>query len=254
MTWVGSAVWPSAVWRVAQRFLPLRRVVLANDRTVLPTGLYEWILRMLALNIYEMLDRVRAKPGLYIGRVSLIRLAAFIRGYRMGIGQSEALKLEMPPFWQFNDWAARKCGLPIYSINWETLLLEQSNDEDAFFQFFVLLDEFKIRIPILKERARIEAAYKNTSRHTEKAVKKIPCEIGIIQFVPDSGFYVFYRHNADDRDYVLTVHKSLNSLGYFDNLPAARTSANHEYWIPADKWEVVDKYMIKTTVNQGPDL
>jgi hypothetical protein len=90
--------------------------------------------------ILSLLRQIRRRPGMYIGKPSVIRLAAYIYGYEhaaedMGGKEPDLLIHE------FRDWIHQRAGSTRDSWE-ETILNESADDADAQERFWKLLDEF----------------------------------------------------------------------------------------------------------------
>jgi hypothetical protein len=95
-------------------------------------------------SIYDMIDAIRKRPGLYIGTRSIIRLHAFLGGYAAGMGRVRFTARDVEHFQKFHDWVAYRLGVGESTSGWCNMILDKSaNDADAFDRFFVLLDEFR---------------------------------------------------------------------------------------------------------------
>ncbi|KHG41847.1 MULTISPECIES: hypothetical protein [Aphanizomenon] len=92
---------------------------------------------------YEMLQRIKQRPGMFLGQCSITRLRAFLDGY-MG-SRSD---LGLPPtqqeleFNQFQEWVQRRFKISS-SHGWDSIILFYSADErDALNNFFELFEQF----------------------------------------------------------------------------------------------------------------
>lgn len=106
-------------------------------------------------NIYELIDLIREKPGMYIGDPKISTMRAFLNGYELTsmIHNIKGLNV-FPPFWYFNEWAIHTYGWRQSTAGWANIILEE-NDRDekkALSVFFDLLDEFKTLKPISIQR------------------------------------------------------------------------------------------------------
>ena len=97
--------------------------------------------------VYEILAKIQAKPGMYIGRPSVSDLFMFLVGYEcsrseFGIENTE----ESEDFYgEFQPWLQKKLGITTVS-SWSKMIMLYCHDEKAGFEkFFNLLDEFKQR-------------------------------------------------------------------------------------------------------------
>ena len=94
--------------------------------------------------LFELLEKIKNKPGLYLGTASITNLRMFILGYRfarseVGITTTEA---ESDFYKNFQPWLQNR--LSIRTVNaWDKIILLTCIDEKAGFDyFFQLLDEF----------------------------------------------------------------------------------------------------------------
>ena len=97
--------------------------------------------------IFELLEKIRQRSGLYIGTASITALRHFLVGYRfarqeMGILPTEA---ELDFYQEFQPWLQNR--FHIQTINsWDQILLFKFVEEKtAFTNFFLLLEEFRHR-------------------------------------------------------------------------------------------------------------
>ena len=94
--------------------------------------------------LFDLLKKIKTKPGLYLGTASITNLRIFILGYRfarseLGIANTEA---ESDFYKNFQPWLQNR--LSIRTVNaWDKIILLTCIDEKAAFDyFFQLLDEF----------------------------------------------------------------------------------------------------------------
>ncbi len=96
------------------------------------------------MSINDLLGHIRRRPGLYIGERSIHRLDAFLDGYDAGLGHVGFILRDDIDFPRFNDWVAHRLGFSNSTSGCANMLRTKfASDEEAFEQFFVLLDEFK---------------------------------------------------------------------------------------------------------------
>jgi len=97
--------------------------------------------------IFELLEKIRTKPGMYIGRPSVSDLFMFLIGYEYGRGESgvEPTEEEDDFYGEFQPWLQKKLGIKTVS-SWAKMIMLSCHDEKAGFEkFFKLLDEFNQR-------------------------------------------------------------------------------------------------------------
>jgi hypothetical protein len=103
--------------------------------------------------LYEMLEKIKQKPGMFLGQCSITRLRAFLDGYmacREDLGLSPTQQeLE---FNQFQDWIEGRFKISS-SHSWDSIILFHSADErDALNSFFELFEQFLNRETDLQQQ------------------------------------------------------------------------------------------------------
>jgi hypothetical protein len=96
------------------------------------------------LGLFEVLDKIRVSPGLYLGRPSVSDLLMFLNGYEFARTQAgiELTEAEEEFYDEFQPWLQQKLGVTSVT-SWAKLIMLTCHDEKAGFeQFFQLLDEF----------------------------------------------------------------------------------------------------------------
>ena len=97
--------------------------------------------------LFEFLDRVKEKPGMYLGTASVTHLRLFLVGYRFARAELNITSSdeEVDFYRNFQPWLQKK--LRVYTTNsWDKIILIQSaNEKEAFQSFFVFIDELRQR-------------------------------------------------------------------------------------------------------------
>lgn len=103
------------------------------------------------MDIYEILEKIRRHPCLYLKAENLTYLNLFIDGYRLGLQETKHVneRLYPLPFEMFTSYCAVKYH-ETRSIGYERMLLEEcgQNQKRALWRFFEVLDEFKENVRI----------------------------------------------------------------------------------------------------------
>jgi len=93
--------------------------------------------------LYELLQMIKKRPGMYLGSCGITRLRSFLEGYSLA-----RLALGLPPtkeereFHKFANWLQTRFNLQA-NLGWDKMVLLHSKDEkDAFNHFFTLLSKF----------------------------------------------------------------------------------------------------------------
>jgi hypothetical protein len=95
-------------------------------------------------SIYEVLERIRSRPALYLGESTIVRLDAYLVGIITGLGMAELALRDAHDFHRFHGWVAGRLNINESASGWCRMIRSKSaSDEDAMKQFFVLLDEFR---------------------------------------------------------------------------------------------------------------
>lgn len=104
-----------------------------------------------------ILQAIRARPALYLGRKSLTGFRDFMNGYIVacgdyGINESHGFH-GLPD--HLHDWAAYRTRHRESTSGWSSMIIEATGSEDlAFNRFFELLDEYENRRPTVFARVR----------------------------------------------------------------------------------------------------
>lgn len=95
--------------------------------------------------IYDLLDLVRVRPGMWIGEMSVTRLQVFLSGFSAGIDAARAsLENESPPFRGLHQWVADRLGRRMNGHGWASMLVEACGSEEAAFErFWTELDAYR---------------------------------------------------------------------------------------------------------------
>ncbi len=95
--------------------------------------------------IYELLDRIRPKPMLYLGELSISRLWMFVEGYRYALHDQGLREVTAPSFRDFHFWARARLGQKPLSDSWANSILEacRGDEAQALGRFYDMLDEYR---------------------------------------------------------------------------------------------------------------
>jgi hypothetical protein len=94
--------------------------------------------------LYSLLKDIRARPGMFLGNVSIVRLRSFLDGYRsaradLGLPLTEQEKA----FNEFQAWIQQRFKITS-NQGWDRIILFYSTDERAALDsFFELFDQFQ---------------------------------------------------------------------------------------------------------------
>ncbi len=97
--------------------------------------------------LFELLEKIKNKPGMYIGRASVTELRMFIVGYRFARSELkvQAGETERDFYKNFQPWLQIRLNVRT-SNAWDKIIMFTVMDEKQAFQsFFQLLGEFQLR-------------------------------------------------------------------------------------------------------------
>ncbi|MGB3650019.1 MAG: hypothetical protein WBA41_02265 [Rivularia sp. (in: cyanobacteria)] len=95
------------------------------------------------INLYEMLNRIKKRPAMYLGKNFIFSLQVFLAGYNgakreMGLSPTE----QEQEFEYFLNWIRKRFKIET-NQSWASIILFYSADENkALDTFFELFDEF----------------------------------------------------------------------------------------------------------------
>ncbi|WP_139996541.1 hypothetical protein [Paenibacillus paridis] len=95
--------------------------------------------------LYKKIQQMRQRPGMYIGKKSLLLLHAYLNGY---IAYHNEINKEPNCFFlaEFQEYIQRRFNL-YTTHSWADIIISFSlNDEEAFDRFYQLLDDFSLKV------------------------------------------------------------------------------------------------------------
>jgi hypothetical protein len=159
-------------------------------------------------NLYDLLERMRERPAMYLEEKRISSLRTFLDGYHFARLEHNIPLLENPPFGVLHSWMANKFGWGKTSAGWNSILLTENKGDEAkaLDQFFDLLPEFrKVRpqwmgtLTITREhltynqsdqaRRIILSIDGNGNRSAEIPV---PDQVCVVEFSDQGGWYIFH--------------------------------------------------------------
>ena len=74
-------------------------------------------------NLYDLLEKISVRTGMYIGDQKLENLMAFLEGYHFAMGSVGAIENSQPDFRGFHNWVAAKYGFYESTSGWANMIL-----------------------------------------------------------------------------------------------------------------------------------
>lgn len=103
---------------------------------------------------FDLLQRIKQRPGMYLGKCSITRLRAFLDGYEtaraeLGFPDTEQQQQQLDGF---QEWIQERYQITS-THGWDSIILFFSVDEkDALDKFFKLLEEFLYQAKIVEDK------------------------------------------------------------------------------------------------------
>lgn len=173
-------------------------------------------------SIYDVLDALRKRPGMYLGnrgKKSFVALIAFITGLDFaGLDEGE------PPFWKFSRWITGRVEGMSTTLPWEWMD-EKYGGEQAFELFFDLIDEYRTCRTICVAKATIQV-HKSTFYNSEPTTLEKTIEVRIFQFVPSNVYFVVE----------VCVDKHYEHFPYHKSVHEAKEKAKSRWGLVDDEW------------------
>lgn len=92
----------------------------------------------------RVLEEIRKRPGLYLGKKSLYLLKAYINGYTYGINEYNEEKT-YNYFLDFQSYVENRLSISKTPYGWDRIINSLcESEEEAFDKFFELYDEFML--------------------------------------------------------------------------------------------------------------
>lgn len=110
-------------------------------------------------SIYDLLDKIRLKPLLYLVYPSITRLYMYVSGYRHALLETGWEDVTAPSLQEFHFWARARLGQDRSSYGWMESILEACGGDEALAltRFYEMLDEYRNdQFPGLVERWEAE--------------------------------------------------------------------------------------------------
>lgn len=183
------------------------------------------------MNIYEIIDKVRRRPGMYIGHHSPTHLSSFLSGYQQAKVAPDNEYKEESEFHGFHDWVARRFGYYESTSGWAYMIEDQREDkEEALWLFFQLLDEYRKLAPEILFEQKYDSSFNlDMSLYSRcekvwgsfKAISKPrPEYIKILEVLPNKDWVALVAFSNENQ--ILDVHGA-------DDVNKARMLATKKY-------------------------
>jgi hypothetical protein len=185
-------------------------------------------------SVYDALEEVRNRPGMYLTKKTLESLTNFYWGYRAALWSNRIPMNEgTPPFRYFTYWVERRLGKAYFGSesgihhpvkdSFRLISEAYENSEQAFHKFFLLLDEFRSSEPRTVGTVNLSTA--DRDRLADRISGCVQFEA--VRYLPDEGMYL------------ILVRKSFSiDIGYFKTLEDLLNYTDKNYGIGRELWQI----------------
>ena len=167
------------------------------------------------VSIYDDLERVKLRPGMFLGGNSVTYLEKFLAGYQFAVKEERLYTEENIPFAFFRDYVADKYKISS-NTGWCRIILQEAagSEERGLELFFELLEKFK-KIKITRvwslELSEECVHYHLTAKEVPRVAKGNPDGTSE-DFVPVfSDVKNIYKLELSNHSRLLVVQKKENS-------------------------------------------
>jgi len=177
-------------------------------------------------DIYELLDALRKRPGMYLGnsgRSSFNTLIAFVTALEFA-----NLEKGSPSFWGFSRWITGRVDGMSTSMPWYWMEHEWGN-EKAFEMFFELLDEYRTCKSICLCRAIIrehKPKFFALSSDGKRIEPEKPFEVCVSQFAPANVYYLLEIY----------MNRHYEYFPYYHSIDRVKKEATSRWGVLNNEW------------------
>lgn len=164
------------------------------------------------VNIDGLIDTIKQRPGMYLGRNSVSYLRVFLDGYFLALRDNGITTDIYPPFWFFHEWVAHYYGWSSSVAGWCNIILKENNQDEVkslnvFFELYKQFREIKpisIRKAIILDKA-LEFHYSDKCKSKRlvgydlenlEPIYRRPTEVCIVELSQNFGFMYFVLDNG----------------------------------------------------------
>jgi hypothetical protein len=184
----------------------------------------------------ELLEDMRPRPYLYIGKKSLTALWHFLLGFDMALATYQIGGEENCFPGDFHDWVAYRLHFKYSTAGWRNMILERIPDEEAALEkFFELFDDYKNRTAqVVALLSGVERVYRSgTQADLQGTEHRYPTEVSLIAYNRhDPGLFL----SSNDEGYFPCKGRLLTAsdIEMFMAFPSELTIVDEELF---SKWE-----------------
>lgn len=193
------------------------------------------------LDIHDVIERMRAKPAMWLGSRSLQELFVWLAGYRTALLDArQELHLGEPSFDHFHRFVQKKLGFAESTSGWANMICDGVRDDDgpALQRFYELFDEFRALGPAQRIAETSDLSQIAESRGTSSLVDKargtrneelrLPTQLELFRLPPPLGVFLIMRFSWGTEEHFVAGEED----GY--------VIAERWFGVPRHAWRRVD--------------
>ncbi|MRG97836.1 hypothetical protein [Polyangium spumosum] len=169
-----------------------------HDREPMPTDidqrrLYE---RPVPRNVFDWLDQVRQRPGMWIQDRSLRELERLVYGYGIALGVHHVDEGVPEMGGHFSSWLRLRKRWSM-SLGWAHAITEHSKDQEPLEVFFELIEKYRKLRPATLCYAGLAARHAPTGKRSVVGHDRLlppPLRIEVVQYKPEPLHFLRFRY------------------------------------------------------------
>jgi hypothetical protein len=190
-------------------------------------------------NVFDLLDHIRERTGMYLRDSSLKELETLLWGYYTAL-RTHGIVEDVPEMGlHFHNWLWNREGFPS-AIGWGTVLDDKYSDRDtAIAKLFEYVDEYRKLNPVVLYTVRLTARHEPTGNRVQTGLGGLmekPRRVDIVRYRPEPiHFLRFHYHGrAVNGDLLMT-----RSGEYATTARIAKEWVRDELRVEFTEWEKV---------------
>lgn len=175
--------------------------------------------------VFAWLDRVRARPGMYVDENSPVRgLEALIHGYYTALSVHGIVESVPAMTNHFSTWLRRRTGWSL-SRGWGAAIEENATRRDALATFFSYVDAYRRLVPVVVSTVTLGERHRPTGKRVKIGHDGLidrPDAVDVVQYRPEPIHFLRFHYGT----FVADQHTLYTSTGSDET-----TVADAQAWV-----------------------